>query len=82
MLPNSDDLEALHARVKHAAAALKKVAGAEVTKTETKATLAAIAREWLKLSPLLRHSNVCDAAVLDPYDDDMQALLSGTTTRA
>jgi hypothetical protein len=82
MLPSSDDLEALHARVKHAAAALKKVGGAEVTKTETKATLAAIAREWLKLSPLLRHSNVCDAAVLDSYDEDMQALLSGTTTRA
>ena len=82
MLPTRDDLEALHARVKQAAAALKKVGGAEVTKTSTKETLAGIARDWLKLSPSLRQSSVCDGTVLDSYDEDMQALLSGTTTRA
>jgi len=82
MLPSSDDIEALHARVKQATVTLRKIGGAEITKTDTKSALAAIAREWLKLSPLLRHSSVCDATVLDSYDEDMQALLSGTTTRA
>jgi hypothetical protein len=82
MLPSSDDLEALHARVKQAAAALKKVGGAEVTKAGTKETLAGIARDWLKLSPSPRQSDVCEGPVLDSYDEDMQALLTGTTTRA
>ena len=54
MLPSSDDLEGLHARVREAVAVLKKLGAAEVTKTETKELLAGIAREWLKLSPLLR----------------------------
>lgn len=82
MLPSSDELELLHTRVKEAAAALKKVGGAEVTKAGTKNALADIAREWLKLSPSLRQSEVCDEAVLDSYDEDMRALLGGTTTRA
>jgi hypothetical protein len=82
MLPNSDDFEALHARVKQASAALKKVGGAEVTRSGTKETLAGIARDWLKLSSALRQANVCEGAALDTFDEDMRALLAGTTTRA
>lgn len=82
MLPSSDELESLHARVREAAAALKKLGAAEVTKTHTKDMLAGIAREWLKLAPLLRQANVCEAAVLEAFDSDMQGLLNGTTTRA
>ena len=82
MLPSSDDLENLHARVREAETALKKLGAAEVTKSDTKEVLAGIAREWLKLSPSLREANVCDAAIVGSLDTDMQALLSGTTTRA
>ena len=82
MLPSSDELEALHARVKQVAGVLKKAGSAEVTKMSTKETLAGIARDWLKMSPSLRQSNMCEGTALDAYDQDMQALLSGTTTRA
>jgi hypothetical protein len=82
MLPSSDDLEALHARVRQVTAALTKVGGTEVPDAATKENLAGIARVWLRLSPSLRQSHVCDGAVLDSCDEDMQALLSGTTSRA
>jgi hypothetical protein len=82
MLPRSDELEALHARAKQATAELARLKGAEVTRAESKTALAAIAREWLKVSPAIRHVGVCEVSALDAYDGNMQALLSGTTTRA
>lgn len=82
MLPSSDELEKLHARVREAAAALKKVGAAELTKAGMKDVLAGIAREWLKISPSLCQASVCEVPMLDSFDTDMQALLNGTTTRA
>lgn len=82
MLPPSDALEAFHARAKKAASDLKKLAGAEVTAPALKTELAAIAREWLKLSPAIRHASICKPDRLDAYDKDMQEMLASTTTRA
>lgn len=82
MLPRSDDIEALHARVKRLSADLKKLKSAEVTKAELKSELAATAREWLRLSPTFRDSGVCAPERLDAYDKDMQDVLTSTTARA
>jgi hypothetical protein len=81
MLPSSDELEQLHARAKHAWTVMKKKGAAEISQTQTKESLAQIARDWLRLSPSIRQADLCAAAMMASFDEDMQALLSGTTTR-
>jgi len=82
MLPRSDDLEAFHARAKRVAGGLRKLRSAEVTKVEMKRELAAVAREWLRVSPRIRDAGICVAERLDAYDQNMKELLTSTTARA
>lgn len=81
MLPQSDEIEALHGRVKRMSAELKKLGNTEITKADVKADLASIAREWLRMSAALRDSGVCRADRLDLYEQKMRDLLSSTTGR-
>lgn len=82
MLPRSDDIEALHARVKRLAGDLKKLRSSEVTKAELKSDLAAVAREWLRVSSSLKEAGICVEDRLDLYDQNMRDVLSSTASRA
>lgn len=82
MLPHSQEIEVFHSRAQLLLRSLKKLKSAEVTKTELKIEIAAIAREWLRFSPSLRASGVCGVDRLDLYDQNMKEALASTTGRA
>jgi hypothetical protein len=82
MLPKSEELEALWGRAKKLSAELGRLKGAEVSRAGTKESLAAFAREWLRLSPAIRDAGICSAERLDHYDASMSDLLQSSNTRA
>jgi hypothetical protein len=82
MVPSSEAIEALLTRAKEAAAALRKLKGAEVTRVELKTELASLGKEWLKISQSLRSASVVDGAKLGEFDSTMQDLASSASTRA
>jgi len=80
MLPSSDELEAFHERLTAARDAAGKVGDAEVGRTDLLADLAAIARDWLRLSQALRDSDVVTPE-LDTTDAVMTEILRGNPER-
>jgi hypothetical protein len=82
MYLRSDDVEVLYGRAKSLSAELKRLRGAEVTKADLKNELAGLAREWLRLSPVVRELAVCRPERIEVFDQRMKELLTSTTTRA
>jgi hypothetical protein len=82
VLPTSDDLEAYHERVQSLYSRLAKYRGAEVKAAELIDALAAAAKEWVRLSTLLRAIDTVDRGALDALDIDMRDVLRMTSTRA
>lgn len=81
-MPSSEDLEAFHDRVNQLDSALSKLGGAEVSRSETTGALAAVAKEWLRISPQLKTTAEGFLPSLDPYDSAMSAVLAGTKQRS
>jgi hypothetical protein len=82
MVPASEAVEALLARAKESATALRRLKGAEVTRVELKVELASIGKEWLKTSQGVRNAAIVDGAMLGRFDTMMQELVSSASTRA
>ena len=82
MLPKSDDLEELYSRAKKMCGNLGRRKQAEVTQQDVKDDLAAIARDWLRVSPVIRDAGCCKNDILDQFDTQMTELLSSATQRA
>lgn len=82
MIPSSEELESLFNRAKQLSTSLRRLRGAEVTNATLKADLAALAREWLRISPSLKESSVCAHEKLASFDSAMQEILASNTTRA
>ena len=82
MLPKSDELEELYIRAKKMCGTLGRRKTAEVTQQEVKDDLAAIARDWLRVSPVIRDAGCCKNEVLAQFDKQMTELLSSATQRA
>ncbi len=82
MVPTSEAIEALVARAKEAATALRRLKGAEVRKAELKLELGSIGKEWLKTSQGLRNDAIVDGTKLGQFDAMMQELVSSVSNRA
>lgn len=82
MLPASDSLESLLERAKSLVAELKRLKSAEVKSAKIKNALADLAREWLRVSQLLKAAAIGEVAKLNAYDETMRGLLAATGTRA
>ncbi len=82
MLPKSDDLEELYNRARKMCGNLGRRKTAEVTQQGVKDDLAAIARDWLRVSPVIRDAGCCKNDVLVMFDTQMTELLASTTQRA
>lgn len=84
MLPTSESIELMHSRAKALAKELRALKSQEVTKNSTKEALSEIAREWIKISQLLRSAGLCEGAKLREFDDAMRDVLesAGNRTRA
>ncbi|MDO8385799.1 MAG: hypothetical protein Q7T13_05270 [Polaromonas sp.] len=80
-MASSERLEDFGDRVAAADQRLAKLAGGEVRSSELVATLAALAKEWLRMSPELRNTAGGFLPVLDPYDIAMTELLQATKAR-
>jgi len=81
MIPASEDIEALHDRVKGLDAALGKLKGAEVTRPELIQGLANAAKEWLRLAPALKSGAEGFLPSLDAYERAMSEVLVATKSR-
>ena len=82
MLPTSESLESLLDRAKALAKELRVLKSQEVTKASTKESLAEIAREWIKVSQVLRSAGFCEGAKLSEFDSAMRDLLEAAGNRA
>lgn len=81
-VPDSDELEAFHERVRNLDDQLAKLSGAEVTRADIVAELSAVAKQWLKMSTALAETGICDLETLHKIDDATKDILQSTTTRA
>jgi len=81
MLPQSEDLEGWHERVRGVAAQLAQLRGAEVTRSELIAALAELSREWLRFSTRLRNADTLDKSKLEAFDTCMSDVLKATRAR-
>lgn len=81
MLLSSEALEEFGDRIKGLDTVLAKLGSAEVTKADLVATLASVAKEWLRVSPELRNGADGYLPVLDAYDLAMADILQATKAR-
>jgi hypothetical protein len=82
MLPSSEDVEAFALRLRDADVKLSKLKGAEVTRPELILSLAALAKDWFRMSQKLRASDAHDVTALQELDASMNDVLNSTSTRA
>lgn len=82
MTPSSEELEAFHDRAMSLDGMLAKLKSAEVGKIESIAALAALAKDWLRLSPALKSGTEGFLPSLDPYDAAMSDVLASTKQRS
>lgn len=82
MLPKSDELEDLYERAKKMRGELGRRKSAEITQQDIKDQIAAIAREWLRISPVIRDAGCCSNELLEQFDNQMTEVLTSTTQRA
>lgn len=78
MLPSSDAIEALAVRAKQAEKLLGKHGAKQNIPAPLKTEVAAIAKEWLRVSPLLRAAGICSPAHLLSLDSAMQDIITKT----
>ena len=81
MTPTSDELEAYQDRVIRIDSDLAKISG-EVRSSEVIAQLAALARDWLRLSSALKEGTDGFISSLDEYDLAMSEILKSTKGRS
>ena len=81
-VPDSDELEAFHEKVRNLDKKLEKLGGAEVTRAEVIVELSNVSKQWLKMSTALGEAGVCDSDVLQKIDNSTKNILHSTTTRA
>ncbi len=81
-VPDSDELEGFHERVRNLDDQLAKLNGAEVTRAEIVAELRAISKQWLKISTALGEAEICELDTLQKIDSTTKDILQSTTTRA
>lgn len=81
-VPDSDELEGFHERVRSLDDQLAKLKGAEVTRAEVIAELSAVSKQWLKMSTALGETGICDLETLHKIDSATKDILQSTTTRA
>jgi hypothetical protein len=78
MLPSSDAIEALTHRAKQADRTLVKHGAKQSIPAAVKAEVAEIAREWLRVSPLIRAAGICSPAHISSLDSEMQGIITKT----
>ncbi len=81
-VPDSDELEAFHERVRALDDQLEKLSGAEVTRAEIITELSAVSKQWLKMSTALGETGICDLDTLQKTDNTVKGILQSTITRA
>jgi hypothetical protein len=81
-VPDSDELEDFHERVRSLDGQLEKFGSAEVNRAEVIEELSAISKQWLKMSIALGETGVCDVDTLQKIDNATKDILQSTTTRA
>ena len=81
-IPDSDNLEQFHERVRNLNEQLAKLEGAEVTRAEIITELSDVSKQWLKISTALAEIGICDSEILQKIDNATKDILQSTTTRA
>ncbi len=81
-IPDSDELEIFHEKVRNLDTQLAKFGGAEVTRAEVISELGNISKQWLKISTALAETGICDSDTLQKIDSTARDILQSTTTRA
>jgi hypothetical protein len=81
-IPDSDELEKFHERVRGVDEQLAKLGSAEVTRTELITELSAVSKQWLKMSTALGETGICDLDTLKRIDNTAKDILQSATTRA
>lgn len=81
-IPDSDELESFHERVRSLDDQLAKLGSAEVTRVDVVAELSAVSKQWLKMSTALGETGICDLDTLQKIDNTTKDILQSTTTRA
>ena len=81
-IPDSDELEKFHERVRNLDEQLAKLGGAEVTRADIIAELSDVSKQWIKTSTALAETGICDADTLQKIDNTTKEILQSTITRA
>ncbi len=80
-IPDSDELEEFHEKVRSLDSQLAKLNSAEVTRTEVITELNTVSKQWLKMSVALSEGGVCDLSALQKIDETTKDILQSTTAR-
>jgi hypothetical protein len=80
-VPDSDELEGFHEKVRDLDDQLAKLGSAEVTRSEVISELSNISKQWLKMSTALAGTGICDLDILQKIDNTARDILQSTTTR-
>ena len=81
-IPDSDELEQFHERLRSLDEQLAKFGSKEVTRNEVIVELSEVSKYWLKTSTALSEAGVCEFDVLQKFDQTMREILQSTVTRA
>jgi len=81
-IPDSDELEQFHERLRKLDEQLAKLGSVEVTRSEVVTELSDISKQWLKISTALAESAICDFDILQKLDKTTKEILQSTVTRA
>lgn len=81
-VPDSDELEGFHEKIRNLDDQLAKLDSAELTRTDLISELSTISKQWLKISTALGDAGVCDTETLQKIDKTTKDILQSTTTRA